>query len=147
MKMAITNYRTCRAFGLIILVVLFCGCATQTLPGKVVVVESVADGRRPSAGAAGTGVNAGTAAAQGAVSGGATSPLALGVGLAVGGIAAVVDAITNNEKTVTVYVTRDGSQAYFNQKPTPEVFRFRPGDKAVYSLDKDGDLVLIPYNP
>lgn len=151
-----------KMLGLVILVVLFGGCASP-LPGKVVVVSSVYDARGlnyyenasgkqgASAGGAvassaiGTGAAMGGAAIQGAAAGGAALSSALRSGVAVGGVATVVDAIMNRDKTVTVYATRDKVNWSFNQKPTPEVFMLKPGDKAVYVEDKDGDLVLVPY--
>lgn len=152
-----------KVLGLAILAVLFGGCAS-TLPGKVVVVSSVYDARGlnyyekntaatqgvPSGGtvassAIGTGTAMGGAAIQGAAAGGAALSSALHAGVAVGGVATVVDAIMNRDKTVTVYATWDKVMRSCNQKPTPEVFQLKPGDKAVFVLDRDGDLVLVPY--
>lgn len=128
-----------KTLGLAILAILAGGCATQTLPGKVVVVDSVFDGRP-----ANSGLGIGGAAIQGAATGGATLSSALRTGLAVGSVATVTDAVMNRDKTVTVYMTRDGVRRSFSQKPTPEIFQLKPGDRAVYALDKDGDLVLVP---
>jgi hypothetical protein len=105
----------------------------------------VVDGLRANSGE--TGIHAGVAAAQGAFTGGATASSASSAGLGVGVAATVVDAIMNKDKTVTVYGRyKDGTRIGFNQKPATEVFQLKPGDQAVFALDKEGDLVLIPHN-
>lgn len=118
------------------------GCATQTLPGKVVVVERV-DGARfgdaiTTGGLVGGGVAAGTAA------GGASFPSAMRSGAVAGIVGGVAEAIMDRNKTVTVYMKRDGARSYFKQKQTSEISRLQPGDKAVFELDEEGDLVLVP---
>lgn len=132
-----------KLLGLAVLFSIFSGCATQTLPGKVVTVDSVFNSRPYGAGS--PGADMAGAAVQGAATGGAAISSALRTGAAVGGVATVVDAIANRDKTVTVYGRyASGTKISFNQKPTPEVFRFKPGEQAVFALDQDGDLVLVP---
>jgi len=120
------------------------GCATQTLPGKVVVVERVEGARVGDAittgGLVGGGVAAGTAA------GGASFSSAMRSGAAVGIVGGVAEAIMDRDKTVTVYGNygkRGAGRFYFKQKQTEEVSRLQPGDIAVYALDEEGDLVLV----
>lgn len=131
---------------LIIMAVLMGGCATQLKTGKVVYVTRV---EGATTGDALVTVNAVGGSTAGALTaGGATVSSAVGKGLAVGGAAAIVEAVINREKTVTVYYTDDhGVRIYRMQKPTPEIALLQKngGGKAIFVIDKDGDSVLVPY--
>ena len=79
------------------------------------------------------------------------------IGVAAGGVAAGV--IGNAAENITAKPNRLKIVYWINpdtvgtkrgtishiQKPTPESLNLKPGDKAIFIEDADGDLILVPY--
>jgi len=139
-----------KAISLAILVMVLTGCASAQWKGKVISLDHVEGpgfgDAVPTTGGVVGGIAAGASAATGST---ISSSMRAGAGVGIAG--GVVQAIMDRGKTVTVCFAQKALSGQLvetchKQKPTPEVSRLEPGSKAVFAVDKDGDLVLVPYD-